>query len=488
MSAHIASVAEAPNFRGRQAKANKGHKMLTAGFRRLRTLSGVYYGRSSSDLIDQERPPVPALNRASSEQNQVPWPASSPVIPPYLSSAERAPDSGPLPPSLSHLRGIYFVPDANQDPDLDRDSSTNKSRPQSTESGTSLATPALEDISDCNASFAVSWSEQRDEDSSSSPNSLSTFEDSSTGTNDVSSVIGGVIKLICPANKTAQLSPGACQAAYPPIDLQSPYAPYAPTSPLSATSVHNSSSSSQNHTTNVSTFNIRMGLRPLPSIVTKPPAKNHAQSRQATQQQPGSSPASTLDIHHEQSIFSTQTRLPSPYNEKSSPIVSSPIHASGSDQCQTPKIEGRAGHGAEAATPRFGGFKEKLGFSGKPKHRYSRSASIGRPANNIPFPCSTHDDSEMAPKQRHERNCSEGAMSMLRGNLNQIWALPIQRIRTSSSISTIIRGMRSAKSTLRRSPSETSFEARPFSVRTESFYEILDPSAIPPCDSPLIPK
>ncbi|KAA1112265.1 hypothetical protein PGT21_027254 [Puccinia graminis f. sp. tritici] len=487
MSAQNPAAAEPPTSRARQFKATKGHKMLSAGFRRLRTISGVYQGRASSEITDEQRPPVPALDRSSSDQNQEPQPSSSPAVPDCLPQSESGKDSATALPALSQLRGIFFVPDANQDPDLDLDSSTGKSRPQSTESRTSSRSPALEDITNSNASIAVSWSEPRDEDSLSSPTSLSTFADSSTGTNDAPSVIGGIMQLICPGNKMLQLSPRACQAAYPPIDLESPYAPYAPTSPLSTTSVRDSNSSTHTQSAHISTFNIRMGLRHLPSIVPKPASKHQAQSREITQQQAISLVTSTPDVQHEQSASSPKKISPNSSNEKTAPALTCPIYVSDSDQCGTPKAE-PSSNSAQPTTPKTAGFKEKLGWTGKPKHQHSRSASIARPGSNIPFPCSTHDDSEMAPKQRHERNYSEGAKSMLRGNFNQILTLPIRRIRTSSSISTIFRGIRPGKSAPRRTPSDASFEARPFSMRTESFYEILDPSAIPPFDSAVIPQ
>jgi hypothetical protein len=461
--------------------------MLSAGFRRLRTISGVYQGRASSELTDEQRPPVPVLDRSLSDQTQEPRPSSSPAVPHCLPQGELVKDSAPALPALSQLRGIYFVPDANQDPDLDIDSSTDKSRPQSTQSRTSSRGPALEDITNSNASIAVSWPEQPDEDSLSSPTSLSTFEDSSTGTNDTPSVIGGIMQLICPGSKMLQLSPRACQAAYPPIDLDSPYAPYAPTSPLSTTSVRDSNSSTHTQSAHISTFNIRMGLRHLPSIVPRPASKHQAQSREIIQPQAISSVTSAPDVHHEQSASSPEKKSPNTCNEKTAPALTYPIYVSDSAKCGTPKAESSI-NSAQPTTPKTAGFKEKLGWSGKPKHQHSRSASIARPGSNIPFPCSIHDDSETAPKQRHERNYSEGAKSMLRGNLNQILALPIRRIRTSSSISTIFRGMRSGKSAPRRTPSDASFEARPFSMRTESFYEILDPSAIPPFDSAGIPQ
>ncbi|KAH9449538.1 hypothetical protein Pst134EB_020362 [Puccinia striiformis f. sp. tritici] len=480
MSAFNSSVA-GPTPRGRQAKATKGHNMLTAGLRRLRTLSGVYHGRSSSDLTDQQRPPVPVLNRASFDQNQDPWPAAT-LGSPFTESAQ---SSGPLPPSLSQLNGIHFVPDANQDPDLDQASSTNPSRPQSAESAPSSGAAPLGNIinsaSDVNPSFAGSWSEPRDDDCGSSPSTLSAFEDSSIASDDTSSAIGALLPSVCPVTGAIQLSAQACQAAYPPIDLESPYAPYAPTSPLSATSVQKPN---QSTTTSVGTFNVRMGLRHLPSIVPKATTKLHLQSHQTTQhQQPGSSPSSTVDIHLEKTGSSINTCPSSPCEVRNASTLGCSVYVSGSDQ-SSPITPESLQYKEGATTPRTGGIKTKLGWSGKKNHRHTQSASIGH-TGSIPFPCSTQDDPEMTPKQQRERNCSEGAKSMLRSNL---WVLPIQRIRTSSdAISTIIRGIRSRKTTLRHSPSETSFEARPFSVRTESFYEILDTSAIP-CDSTFEPR
>lgn len=455
--------------------------MLAAGIRRLRMLSGADHGRSCSDLTDQKPPPAPAPYRGSTDQNQTPWNAPSGLQ-----------DSGPLPPSLSQLRGIHFVPDTQQDPNLDKSSSTtNRSRPHTAESGISSSASALVDISNSsnhqNHSFSLSWLEIPDQDSSSTPTTLSTFNDSSSS--DSSSIIrGGLKQCLCPATKlTPQLSPRACQAAYPPIDLQSPYAPYAPTSPLSAISIQNSPPNHDKNNNTHGAFNMRMGLRHLPSIVPKPLAKHHSQPYPIiTPAQIEGSSTSALDIHVEQSHSALKTFSSRPSNEdlltyaaqvngseQSSGMQEECLIQSWSDKAPPPTVE--------PTTPRSGGLKGKLGWTTKSKHQPSHSATC---SGKIPFPCSTHDDAEIAPNQRRERNCSEGAKSSCLQH-SKIWTLPIHRLRTSSSISSLIRGM---KTSLRRCPSEISFEPTPLTDRIESFYEILDASAIPSCDNPSLPR
>jgi len=485
MSTHHPTLPEPVTPRPRQGKTSKGHIMLAAGIRRLRTLSGAYHGRSCSDLTDDKPPPVPAPYRGSSDQNQRPW-----------NTPSGTQDSGPLPPSLAQLRGIHFVPDSKQDPDLDKASSTtNTSRPHTAESGISSAASALDNISNSlnhrSHSFAVSWSETPDHDSSSTPTTLSTFDDSSSS--DGSSVIGGgIMHIIGPTTKLMpQLSPRACQSAYPPIDLQSPYAPYAPTSPLSATSIqHSASNHSKNNNTH-GAFNKRMGLRHLPSIVPKPLAKQHTQPHPITTQTPTArSSTSTSDIHAEQyhsAIKKCSSRPSNEENNGSSLTCAAQVNGSepSSGMQEESLIQSRSDKAApstvEPTTPRSAGLKGKLGWTTKPKSQASNCVTC---SGKIPFPCSTHDDAEIAPKQRRERNCSEGTKSSSLQH-SKIWALPIHRLRTSSSISTLIRGM---KSSLRRCPSETSFEPAPLSDRVESFYEILDASAIPSCDNPSLPR
>ncbi|POW12751.1 hypothetical protein PSTT_04318 [Puccinia striiformis] len=300
MSAFNSSVA-GPTPRGRQAKATKGHNMLTAGLRRLRTLSGVYHGRSR----------------------------------------------------------IHFVPDANQDPDLDQASSTNPSRPQSAESAPSSGAAPLGNIinsaSDVNPSFAGSWSEPRDDDCGSSPSTLSAFEDSSIASDDTSSAIGALLPSVCPCSKP-----------------------------------------NQSTTTSVGTFNVRMGLRHLPSIVPKATTKLHLQSHQTTQhQQPGSSPSSTVDIHLEKTGSSINTCPSSPCEVRNASTLGCSVYVSGSDQ-SSPMTPESLQYKEGATTPRTGGIKTKLGWSGKKNHRHTQSASIGH-TGSIPFPCSTQDDPEMTP-------------------------------------------------------------------------------------------
>lgn len=491
MSASKPTRPEPVSSRGRQVKVSKGQNMLSAGIRRLRTLSGAYPDRSNSDAACEQPPLVPVLVRGSSDQNQTPWNSPSGTHPERLpSTVPPVIDSGPLPPSLAQLRGIHYVHDAKQDPDLDKASSTTQSRPQSSRSDVSSGAFALDDItnssSNQNPSFAITGSEPRDDDSLFSPNSLSTFDDTSTSTNDGSSVISGIMNFISPITKMPQLSPRACQAAYPPIDLQSPYAPYAPTSPLSASSVRTTNSSAQNHHRAASTFNKRMGLRHLPSIVHKPLAKHHAQTHPTTIQQQIAHSPSAFDIHIEQPDSKTKICSPRLVNDSNGSHLTCPLPTNSSDQSSRVPAElshcrsGDVTPTAEAATPRSGAFMGKLGWSGKSKRRHRRNVSANR-SSNIPFPCSTQDDSVISSQKGHERNRSESANSQR----SKIWVLPIERLRTSSSISTLIRSVRS---TLRHSPSQVSFETRACSDRTESFYEILDASAIPSCDGSSIPK
>ncbi|KAH9459313.1 hypothetical protein Pst134EA_019466 [Puccinia striiformis f. sp. tritici] len=324
--------------------------------------------------------------------------------------------AGPLraTPPLSQLRGIHFVPDANQDPDLDQASSTNPSRPQSAESAPSSGAAPLGNIinsaSDVNPSFAGSWSEPRDDDCGSSPSTLSAFEDSSIASDDTSSAIGALLPSVCPVTGVIQLSAQACQAAYPPIDLESPYAP--------------AQKPNQSTTTSVGTFNVRMGLRP-PSLYRprrQPRSSTYNHIKRLSISSPGSSPSSTVDIHLEK--------------------TGSSINACPSSPCEVRNAS-------------------SLGLLGLRRSR---------------------DDAQATARTQLLRGRQIYAPAAISGpfqfNGSERLLMPSARLFAGSG---------PAKSyILRHSPSETSFEARPFSVRTESFYEILDTSAIP-CDSTFEP-
>ncbi|KAA1097796.1 hypothetical protein PGT21_020258 [Puccinia graminis f. sp. tritici] len=83
--------------RERQFKTTKGHEIMSAGFRRPLTISQVYQGRANSEITDEQCPPVPALDRASSDQTQEPRPFSSPAVPHCLPQSEVVKDSAPSP-------------------------------------------------------------------------------------------------------------------------------------------------------------------------------------------------------------------------------------------------------------------------------------------------------------------------------------------------------------------------------------------------------
>lgn len=467
--------------RSRQAKPIKSHALLAAGLRRLRTLSGVSQHRS---CVEYEQPPVQFLPNSLSDSKEA-W--SSPVPISKRQPIESC-DSQPLPP-LSQLHGIYYAPSGSQDPNLETESRT--SRSHSVRSGQSSTPSASENPPHLLDDIDTPGD---DRDGAISPPPMTPSDDSSlTTTTDSSSLLSRVLEVINPAgSKLSQLSPRACQAAFPPIDLQSPYAPYAPTSPLSASSARESNSPPQ-PAPSPSSFNIRMGLRSLPSVSTKSAAKALSlQQRHAQNFQPPNVLATSLNYSSSsnQACSSTGT-----FQDSTSSALSSLSYEAGSDQClKQNTLASPSYHQASRGPPKSGGIKDKLGWSAKPKsgqHGRARSESTG-PLATIPFPRSSQDENEApapAPVER-SRNQSESSTSSFRNNLNNIWAVPIQRIRTSSSLSTIIRSIKPGKNTMRRrSPSEVSFEAtRPFSVRTESFYEILDASAIPPCDSDLIPK
>ncbi|KAA1123547.1 hypothetical protein PGTUg99_007247 [Puccinia graminis f. sp. tritici] len=94
-------LSNSPTSRAHQFKTTKGHKTMSTGYGSLRTISGVYQGRASSEITDEPRLPVPALDQSLSDRTQEPQPLSSPAVPRCLPQSSSNPASQPPSPRPS---------------------------------------------------------------------------------------------------------------------------------------------------------------------------------------------------------------------------------------------------------------------------------------------------------------------------------------------------------------------------------------------------
>ncbi|KAI8460396.1 hypothetical protein BY996DRAFT_6409426 [Phakopsora pachyrhizi] len=411
----------APDSR-RQLKRSKSHALITAGFRRLRTISqsqNRHQSANEEDVPELPKEPIRAGLRASSAAKPSHTPLPSVSLP--ILCLSQAVTTGALPSQLSQLRGIHIVGDPSEDPDLDEDTTINTLRSRSSVSNSSAALdgpryPSLDVCEvrqkqgDCNCLSCNPPTPTRSmlTESSATPRSsyLDTLSSSPRSSDD---------RNILP------LSPRACLTAFPPIDLKSPYAPYAPTPPLSPPGTLQVNSFSVSTASKHSNgFNISKGLRKLPSTMI---FKTGLKDQNVTQVHQVSSRGSGINSM----ITSLVSRCSS----------------------NPPKITTSKLNGSRTLSP---------------EHKICPDFKFP------PSKLSSCEPSE-ASKPSDKRERSNSSKSQFRGGFNNLM-VPISRFRTYSSLNTIFR-----KGASKPRSETSSFEAGDrsvVSICTDSCYEVLD--------------
>eukprot|EP00918_Siedleckia_nematoides_P076147 GHVU01166544.1.p1 GENE.GHVU01166544.1~~GHVU01166544.1.p1 ORF type:complete len:434 (-),score=8.60 GHVU01166544.1:366-1667(-) len=402
------------------------HAVINAGLRKLRPKRSNVEPLCPASLASAQTISRYAVNSSPSASPPavLPRPAMSPA-------SAQVPDSGPLPTYLAQLRGIHYVGDPNQDPDLDEDTMSN----------------------------ILPLSSSRDSITSSSTPSDGVR--SSTDTNGMDSDASSAadpsvhIELFPAPRPTRRLTPRSCKAAFPPIDLESPYAPYAPTPPLSPPAIPGLNDGT--HKTHP--FHLPKTLRKLPStasIFRK--AKPFGQP--ALQVPSHSSVALSL---HDQSSDSVRTHSKGPSLETEND--SRPSGGSGTREecCVMSSRTGSRSSSCHSVTsaPAYKTFRRKLGLG-----------SVGHPLQRS----ETHDT--LSSAQPALRPDLDRTINSKTKGLNSLFAVPISRMRTYSSLSGLFK---SSKPDLAAVPSHPSPNAAASEVQanisallsTDTGFEIL---------------
>ncbi|CAH7666769.1 expressed protein [Phakopsora pachyrhizi] len=454
----------APDSR-RQLKRSKSHALITAGFRRLRTISqsqNRHQSANEEDVPELPKEPIRAGLRASSAAKPSHTPLPSVSLP--ILCLSQAVTTGALPSQLSQLRGIHIVGDPSEDPDLDEDTTINTLRSRSSVSNSSAALdgpryPSLDVCEvrqkqgDCNCLSCNPPTPTRSmlTESSATPRSsyLDTLSSSPRSSDD---------RNILP------LSPRACLTAFPPIDLKSPYAPYAPTPPLSPPGTLQVNSFSVSTASKHSNgFNISKGLRKLPSTMI---FKTGLKDQNVTQVHQVSSRGSGINSMISQSTVSLKARIGTSQERDtmrgshSSSKATSPLLNKNRFMGSTASLVSRcSSNPPKITTSKLNGSRTL-----SPEHKICPDFKFP------PSKLSSCEPSE-ASKPSDKRERSNSSKSQFRGGFNNLM-VPISRFRTYSSLNTIFR-----KGASKPRSETSSFEAGDrsvVSICTDSCYEVLD--------------
>lgn len=396
------------------------HTFLSESFRKLR-------GKPSHGSPLCPTPPSSQSRCSLSHFNIDPDPTESSLI--LLSRPEsmQVPDSGPLPTYLAQLSGIHYVRDPNQDPDLDADSPLDDSRSMA-ESETSMGSPS----EDLTGSILPTLDGGLGESNGPSESECSSYSTPSAQHD---------LLHISPANVMSQpqLSPRTCKAAFPPIDLESPYAPYAPTPPLSPPSMPN-----LEETIHKSRLRSKT-LRRLPSTVSifrKDPMGHRTQrSLHSIDFFKPRSQASSIDVEGKSFDFPATPQFPS-------------------TRLRTDSRGSTTSGYSYASTNSLNGFRRPFGF-GVQQHC---------PQPHTPT-CTTTPEDQQTP------NANRTINSKLKG-INTLLS-PIRNIRTYASLNNIFKA-RNSHSTIAPTPLHSTTNNSPVLdshsalLSPDSGYEILD--------------